>query len=205
MSTLPPIIHVVDDDQDVRTALGRLLRVKGYRVVGSASAEEFFAHPPDEGASCVILDLTLPGPGGLDIQRLLSERKDPRPVLFLTGSGDLPSGVRAMKAGAVDFLTKPIDGDLLVAAVAEALLRGTSTRAERRAAATITERLARLTPREREIMERVAQGLPNKRIGLDLGIAEKTVKIHRARVMEKMEAESIADLVRMAECLKRSG
>lgn len=205
MITDPPLVHIVDDDDAVRTALARLLRSEGYRVECSASAQEFLARPSDDGAACVVLDLAMPGMGGLEVQQRLTADNDPRPVLFLTGEGDISSGVNAMKAGAIDFLTKPVDGTDLVRAVSEALRRAAEVRERRRTHAGLAELVATLTAREREVMALVVAGLPNKRIARELGIAEKTVKIHRGRVMQKMRTDSVADLVRAAVALREAG
>lgn len=192
------IVHVVDDDADLRCALERLLRAEGYRVTTSATAHEFLLVPREEGQACIVLDLQMPGVDGLELQRLLRAADDPRPVVFLSGEGDLPSGVEAMKTGAVDFLVKPVNPAELVRTVEAALQRCSSEQARLRALAAVTERVASLTEREREVMALVVAGHPNKRIALVLGISEKTVKIHRGRAMTKMGADSVAALVRMA-------
>jgi FixJ family two-component response regulator len=188
-----PVIHVVDDDEDMRTALARLLRAAGYKVRTYASAGDFLLKPPVPGAGCVVLDLQMPGPSGLELQQAVS-----LPVVFLTGRGDIESSVRAMKAGAVDFLTKPVEPPALLKAVAAALARGFQQEGVRKAQA----RYDRLTARERSVFEQVVAGKANKEIARALGITERTVKMHRAQVMAKMQAASLADLVRAAGLLK---
>jgi FixJ family two-component response regulator len=191
-------IHLVDDDADVRRALGRLLRLHGYRVVEHGSAADLLAAPHDGGPACLLLDLAMPGVGGLALQAVMRQAGDQRPIVFLTGEGDIASCAGAMKAGAVDYLTKPVDADALLDAVDRALSRAAADSANRHQVLAVEERLAELTGRERQVMELVVAGRPNKQIAHALGIAEKTVKIHRGRVMQKMAADSLADLVRMA-------
>jgi FixJ family two-component response regulator len=188
-----PVIHVVDDDEDMRSALTRLLRAEGFEVRAYASAGDFLLKPPPAGAGCVVLDLQMPGPSGLELQQAIS-----LPIVFLTGRGDIESSVRAMKAGAVDFLTKPIEPEVLLKAVAAALARGFQQQDVRKAQA----RYDRLTARERSVFEHVVAGKANKAIARALGITERTVKMHRAQVMAKMQAASLADLVRTAGLLK---
>ena len=189
-----PVIHVVDDDADVRTALARLLRAEGYEVLTYSSAGDFLLKPPAPGAGCVVLDLQMPGPSGLDLQQAVS-----LPIVFLTGRGDVQSSVRAMKAGAVDFLTKPVEPAALLKAITAALERNRSMRARQDALACYE----RLTARERSVFEQVVGGKPNKQIARTLGITERTVKMHRAQVMAKMQAGSLADLVRTAQAINR--
>jgi FixJ family two-component response regulator len=188
-----PVIHIVDDDEDMRGALTRLLRAEGFEVRAYASAGDFLLKPPPPGAGCVVLDLQMPGPSGLELQQAIS-----LPIVFLTGRGDIESSVRAMKAGAVDFLTKPIDPEVLLKAVAAALARGFQQQDVRKAQA----RYDRLTARERSVFEHVVAGKANKAIARALGITERTVKMHRAQVMAKMQAASLADLVRTAGLVK---
>jgi FixJ family two-component response regulator len=192
-----PVVHLVDDDPSVRRALGRLLAAAGHRCETHASAEAFLARRPDAGPACAVIDLQLPGASGLDLQARLAELGETLPLIFLTGRGDIPASVRAMKGGAVDFLTKPVEAAALLAAIAAALDHGRALSAARAAEAGVDARLARLTPREREVLDGVVEGRLNKQIAADLGVAEKTVKVHRARVMQKLEVRTIADLVRL--------
>lgn len=192
-----PIVHLVDDDASVRRALRRLLAAAGHRCETYDSAEAFLERPVDDVPGCAVIDLQLPGASGLDLQTRLSELDMDLPLIFLTGRGDVPTSVRAMKHGAVDFLTKPVEPEALLAAIAAALQRDRRIRAERDVQASIAERLMRLTAREQEVLEMVVEGWLNKQIAGDLGVAEKTVKVHRARVMQKLEVRTIADLVRL--------
>ena len=198
-----PVIHVVDDDEPMRTAVARLLRASGYEVRTYASAGDFLLAPPEPVPGCLLLDLQMPGPSGLELQQALQRHPMPLPVVFLTGRGDVSSSVRAMKAGAVDFLTKPVEPADLLKAVEAALERDRSARARREGIDDIQARYASLTARERSVLERVVAGEPNKQIARALGITERTVKMHRAQVMAKMQAGSLAELVRSAEQLKR--
>jgi FixJ family two-component response regulator len=195
-----PVVHVVDDDRSFSRAVSRRLEAAGFQVVTFDSAEAFLSALTD-GPGCVVLDLRMPGAGGLDVQAALARRAEPLPVDFLTGHGYVHSSVRAMKAGAVDFLTKPVTGDELVEAVRRAIALDESTRASRRQGRDLRARYARLTRREREVFALVARGLLNKQIAGELGIAESTVKAHRGRVMEKMELQSVAELALAAERL----
>jgi len=192
-------VYVVDDEPAVRKALWRLLRSAGIEVSTFGSAEEFLGALDGEPAGCAILDVAMPGLDGLALQAALASRGIDLPVLFLTGRGDIPMSVRAMKAGASDFLTKPVDGKALVAAVRRALERGRSVGRTRQEDSEIRRRLASLTPRQREVLEGVVAGKLNKQIAADLGLSEKTVKIHRGRVMSKMAASSVPELVRFAD------
>ena len=200
-----PIIHVVDDDEPLRIALVRLLRVKGYEVRTYASAGDFLITPPSEAPGCLILDLQMPGPSGLALQDALERSAVTLPIVFLTGHGDVASSVRALKAGAVDFLTKPVEPDVLLAAVAIALARDDKLRASRAGVAVARSRWATLTEREREVFEHVVAGSLNKVIAGELGITERTVKAHRHEVMAKMGARSVAELVGMAHLLRGPG
>ena len=195
-------VFVVDDDPAVRKSLWRLLRSGGYEVSAFSSAEEFLAKLEPDAAGCAVLDLAMPGLDGLSLQQRLAAREVPMPVLFLTGRGDIPASVKAMKAGAEDFLTKPVDETVLFAALRRALAHGREARETRRRVSDARGRLEMLTPREREVLEGVVAGRLNKQIAGDLGISEKTVKVHRARVMEKLDASSVAELVRLTERAK---
>lgn len=199
MTDPAPIAFTVDDDPSVRKSLRRLLTAAGCRVQVFASAEEFLAAAlPDDAAACLILDVCLPGLGGLDVQRALAERHATLPIVFITGHGDIPLAVRAMRAGAVDFLPKPFRPRDLLAAVARALAAHAQARQADADVAALQQRAALLSVREREVMDLVVSGLLNKQVGHRLGVCEKTVKAHRAQVMAKMQAASLAELVRMA-------
>jgi FixJ family two-component response regulator len=191
-------VHVVDDDAGIRKALGRILEAAGYDVKTYASAGEFLLTEKPDGPACLLLDVRMPGPSGLELQEALARRTVPLPVVFLTGHGDIPMTVRALKAGAVDFLTKPVDKHTLLAAIEAALAQDSARRAERNELAGLRARYEALSPREREVFALVVTGKLNKQIADDIGAAERTVKAHRAKVMEKMQAGSVADLVRMA-------
>jgi FixJ family two-component response regulator len=192
-------VFVVDDDSAVRTALSRLLRAAGYRVAIFGSAEQFSGEHDPSLPGCVVLDITMPGLNGLDLQKWLAENDAALPIIFLTGHGDVASSVRAMKLGAADFLTKPVDEENLLAAIRQALDRNRAYRARRSEMSETNRRLATLTPREREVLEHIAAGELNKEVAADLGTVEKTIKVHRGRVMAKMGVRSLAELVRMVE------
>jgi FixJ family two-component response regulator len=194
---------VIDDDASLRRALTRQLRTAGLQVQAFASALEYLDQPPPEGVACIVTDLRMPGMSGLDLQASLAQADRALPIVFITGHGDVPTSVRAMKAGAVNFLPKPFTEDQILAAIGEALERGARLAGARREHGELRARYRRLTRREREVFALVAEGLLNKLVADRLGIAEKTVKVHRGRVMEKMGAASIADLVRMARHLAR--
>ena len=203
MSAPTPVVHVVDDDESFRTAIVRLLRIAGYEALGYASAGGFLLEPPGPDAhGCLVLDVSMPGPSGLDLQAALSRSPLALPVIFLTGHADVPSSVRAMKAGAADFLTKPVDRTALLAAVQNAIERDAEARSARNELATLRARFNSLSARERQVFEAVVAGQLNKQIAADLGAAERTVKAHRARVMAKMAASSVADLVPFANRLR---
>ena len=195
------IVYVVDDDDSVCRALARLFRSVGLMTETFRSAKAFLDSPVADRPACLILDIRLPGPSGLDLQETLSHAGRDMPIVFITGHGDVPTTVRAMKGGAVDFLQKPFNDQDLLDCVQRALARSRDHRAERADRAELQVRLDALTPREREVLLQVVTGKLNKQIAGDLGIAEKTVKVHRGRVMEKMRAGSVADLVRMVEKL----
>jgi len=195
-----PTVFVVDDDASVRKSLARLLKSAGYRPESFASAEEFIDRwVRDPVPGCVLLDIQLPGLDGLQLQQKLQTATHGIPIIFITGHGDIPSSVTAMKAGAVDFFSKPFNDENLLKAVHEAIQRDRQERTEGAERATVAQRFETLTPREREVMALVVQGLLNKQIAFALGASEKTIKIHRGRVMEKMKVPSVADLVRAAE------
>lgn len=192
-------VFAVDDDPSVRTGLGRLLRSAGFKAEVFATARAFLgAYRPDV-TGCLILDLAMPELDGLELQQQLAERGGALPIIFLTGHGDIPTSVRAMKLGAADFLTKPVDDRALLAAVEQAIHRSNILQQQRREVADIERRLATLTPREREVLEHLLTGKLNKQIAAALGTVEKTIKVHRARVMHKMRAPSLAALVRLTE------
>jgi RNA polymerase sigma factor (sigma-70 family) len=191
-------VYVIDDDGALRRSLRRLLRLSGYEVEEFASAEEFLQRPTAEGPACVVLDVRMPRMTGTELFDRMAQRGDSPPVVFLTGHGDVPTSVHAMKGGAIDFLVKPVDAKSLLRAIEDAISFRAARLAREKAAAELRARLERLSPREREVMEHVVRGEPNKLIGAKLGISEKTVKVHRQRVMAKMEATSLAELVRLA-------
>ncbi|MGK3963414.1 response regulator transcription factor [Sorangium sp. So ce118] len=202
MAETAPTVFVVDDDPSVLRALERLLRAAGHAVEAYASPGAFLERAPSERPGCAVIDLRMPGLDGIELQEQLSRRGCPLPIVFLTGHGDVPSSVRAMKAGATDFLTKPCDDTDLLAAVARAIERDARARAALGEQQALRTRFEALTPREREVCLRVAQGLMNKQIADELGAAEKTIKVHRGRVMEKLGVESVAELVRLVDRLQ---
>lgn len=194
-----PQVHVVDDDSAVRTALVRLLAAHGYAVRPHGSGEGLLASLAHDAHGCVILDLNLEGQGGLAVQQRVASSDRALPIIFLTGCGDVPTCAGAMRGGAVDFLTKPVDEAVLLEAVARAVALDAAWWSARALRTSAEDRLARLTPREREVLTHVMNGRLNKQIASDLGTAEKTVKVHRARAMEKMKVRSVAELVRLVE------
>jgi FixJ family two-component response regulator len=201
MTIPPPLVFVVDDEEAVARAIQRLLEDRGYAVETFSDPREFLGRPPLSGASCVVLDLRMPSMSGLDVQQAMLARGWSPPVVFMTGAGDIPTTVQAMRDGAVDFLVKPIDEARLLAAVARALARDTEERRLREDRAAAAARYARLTSRERQVCGCVARGLLNKQIAVELAMSEKTVKIHRGRVMHKLEVDSVAALVRLVDHL----
>jgi FixJ family two-component response regulator len=194
-------IHIVEDHASTRSALARLLRAFGYDVVEYASALEFQRRPRSAGTECALIDVQLPGVTGLELQQALAASGDPTPVVFLTGHGDISMSVQAMRLGAVDFLTKPADQGALLQAVGRALARSRGQREEQARLQELHARYDTLTAREREVFAQVVTGKLNKQIAFDLGTVERTIKAHRHNVMEKMQANSVADLVRMADAL----
>ena len=197
---MPTLVHIVDDDASFRTTTGRLLRLCGYEVAMYNSAEQLLERLPDDARpSCILLDVKIPGLSGPELQDRLAELGSTLPIVFLTGHGDVPTTVRAIKAGAEDFLTKPVAKDALIDAIERAVARSRATREKSDRITALGALVGTLTPRERQVFEQVARGKMNKQIALDLGTTERTIKAHRQQVMEKLRAESLADLVLIAE------
>lgn len=198
MSSTTATVFIVDDDVSVRESLELLIRHEGWRSEAFESAEDFLAQPQVPGPSCLVLDVSLPDLNGLDLQKRIAGDRTDMPIIFITGYGDVPMTVEAMKAGAVEFLTKPFGEEVLLEAIRDAIGRSDAALDVEHEMQELRARFASLTPREREVMALVAAGRANKRVGRELGISEITVKAHRGRVMRKMEARSLADLVTMA-------
>jgi len=201
MSDTAPLVFVVDDDASVRESLEAAIALAGWRPRVFASATAFLACPATDGPCCLILDVGLPDVNGLDLQALIAGERSHMPIIFITGFGDVPMTVRAMKAGAAEFLTKPCRDDVLLAAIEAALERSRAAVDEIAAMRALRDRYAQLSRREREVMALIVRGLLNKQVGGELGISEITVKAHRGRVMEKMRARSFAELVKMSDRL----
>ena len=201
MTATRPTVFVVDDDPSVLRALTRLFTAAGFEARAFASPKAFLEQHDPATPGCLVLDLALPGLDGLQLQQVLTASGSARPIVFITGRGDIPTSVRAMKGGAADFLTKPVREEDLLTAVRSAIETDRRARVMQVELNALEQRLASLTPREREVLGHVVAGRPNKQIAGDLGTAEKTIKVHRARIMEKMAAPSLADLVRIAERL----
>jgi FixJ family two-component response regulator len=199
MTPVDATVFVVDDDTSIRTALGRLIKSLGFKVETFDSAQAFLKHGPHDGPACLILDVRMPGMSGIELQEQLTRAGLRLPIIFITGHGNIPMSVKAMKAGAVDFIEKPFDDQKLVDAINIAIKKNKQFRTEQAEIKQLQRRVDSLTPREYEVFSLVVSGMLNKQIAFDLGMSEKTVKVHRARVMDKMKAKSLADLVRMAE------
>jgi FixJ family two-component response regulator len=198
MPPASPIVFVVDDDVSVRESLELLIQNEGWQAETFASAQEFLDHPRTALPSCLVLDVSLPGLNGLDLQQQVAPERNDMPIIFITGHGDIPMTVRAMKAGAVEFLTKPFNDEVLLNAIRQALERSRLAMGQKAQIDEFRKSYASLTPRERQVMALVVSGLLNKQIGGELGISEITVKAHRGQVMHKMKADSVASLVKMA-------
>jgi len=202
MSTVTPIVFIVDDDVSVRESLELLIQSEGWQAETFASAQEFLDHPRAALPSCLILDVSLPGLNGLELQERVAAERTDMPIIFITGHGDIPMTVRAMKAGAIEFLTKPFSDEALLNAIRQALQRSRLALSHEAEIRELRNCYALLTPRERQVLALVVSGLLNKQIGGELGISEITVKAHRGQVMQKMKADSLAALVKMAAKLR---
>ena len=205
MTALTPTVFVVDDYAPVRRSISRLLHAAGFLVAAFASAQEFLAQYDPDVWGCLVLDVAMPALNGLELQHILEKAGSLLPIIFLTGSSDIPKSVQAMKHGASDFLTKPVNDEQLLAAVRVAIEKNRALRQEQAELSEIQARLATLTPREREVLEHVVKGQLNKQIAGDLGTVEQTVKVHRARVMHKLRLRSVAELVRLTERCRING
>lgn len=202
MPPTTPVVFVVDDDVSVRESLAPLIRWAGWKPETFSSAQEFLSRPRDETPSCLVLDVELPDLNGLDLQERVAADRAAMPIIFITGHGDIPMSVRAMKAGAAEFLTKPFERDALLNAIRSAIERSREALLQASELKILRERYASLTPREREVLAWVVSGLLNKQVGGELGMTEATVKAHRGKIMQKMKADSLADLVRIAARLE---
>jgi len=196
--TPSPIVHVVDDDEAIRKATERLLGAAGFTVRTYGSADAFLTAFEADTAGCIVLDVRMPGPSGTELQTILAGRDDRIPIIFLTGHAEVPASVRAIQRGAIDYLIKPVDATVLIDAVSRALARDSADRAARANRRALQVRYERLTPREREVFAHLIGGQINKQVAADLNITERTIKLHRARIFEKLEVDSMAGLVRLA-------
>lgn len=199
MRETEPIVFIVDDDESVRKALSRLIKSVDLKVETFSSANDFLKRDPYDGPACMVLDIRMPGLSGLDLQAELAKSERTSSIVFITGHGNIPMSVQAIKAGAVDFLEKPFEEQALLDAIHLAIQKDRLVKEKLAELRKIKERVESLTPREREVFALVVTGMLNKQIAFEMGISEKTIKVHRARVMQKMQADSLADLVRMAE------
>lgn len=201
MDATGPTVFLVDDDPSILKALNRMLGAAGFDVATFDSAQAFLDAYDPEADGCLVLDIRMPGIGGLELQDVLADRGSVLPIVFLTGHGDIPMSVMAMKHGAADFLTKPVGADHLLAAIRDAFEKCRLSRMQRSARASIEDRLRSLTPREREVLEHLIGGKLNKQVAFELGTVEKTIKVHRSRIMQKMQVRSLAELVRLCEAV----